>query len=276
MIYKNPINEIGHVEEDEFFIVADEAFQEAGFFDQIDRWKTSNQNHAVQVFKSNSISDKDYDKLKYLVNIMKTTEDYAEYKKAFDRFCYYCHIVSRGVILKKYDLKQGRIADHNSIYVEYSYNTKKIQLPENITLYHMSKTKGIKNLLPFFRGKAVKGFLYDKARIYFTIRRHMPKFLADYKMNDKLHVYKCKEKIQYAYVDPLVWSNLQGAVYVETNKPIPVDEIDNRKEVDEIKEKEKKLDEKESSSSSKNESTEIDFDNFFNFVTENGLILDEE
>ena len=254
---------------DEYFIVIDQALLENGigdFFDQITKWKTSNQNHQVQVFKSDSVSDKDFEKLKSCVEIMKKTEEYDDYKKAFDRFCYFCHIMSRGVILKKYDLKKGNKPDKNNIYVEYSYNTKKIKLPEGTVLYHMSKVGGIKNLLPFFRGKSEKGFMYDKPRIYFTIRRHMPRFLADYKMNDKLYMYKCKENINYAYVDPLVWSNVQGAIYVETNKPIAVEEI-TKNDIEK---------EKEESPENKNESTKIDFEDFYKFVSENGLILDQD
>lgn len=269
--YENP----NVINEDEFFIVLDESqpLQEISFFDQIDKWRTSNENHSVQHFKSTSISDKDYEKLNICIKEMKQSEDYSVYKKAFDRFCYFCHVMPRGVILKKYELTKGK-PDHNSLYVEYSYNTKKIELPENITLYHMSKVKGIKELLPVFRGKAARGFLYDKSRIYFTIRKHMPKFLADYKFKDKLHMYKCKQKIKYAYVDPLVWSNIQGAVYIETNKPIPVEEI-NKQDVEKAKEQVQK--EKEENKEQVNsESAEFDFDNFFNFVTENGLILNEE
>ena len=52
---------------DEYFIVIDQALLENGigdFFDQITKWKTSTQNHQVQVFKSDSVSDKDFEKLK--------------------------------------------------------------------------------------------------------------------------------------------------------------------------------------------------------------------
>ncbi len=234
---------------------------ETGFFEVIDNWKTHNENHFRQKFNSKHLTDEEYMKMKSEIKIMRTAEDYEEYKKAFARFCYFCHIVPRGVIITKIELKHGK-GENNSLFVEYTYNTKKVELPENISLYHMSKVAGIKELIPQFRGKSVTSYLYDKPRIYFTIRRHLPKFMADYKFYEKMNVYMCKEKIKYAFVDPLVWTSLQGAVYVETNKPIPVEELTANKAKDIIK------DEKEETT---NEA--FDFDHFLNFVNESGLEL---
>lgn len=244
-----------------------------GFFEDMNKWKTSNQDHTIRKFKSNVLTDKEYDRANECIREMKETEDYATYKKAFDRFCYLCHIVPRGVILKKYELKRGK-TDHNSLYVEYAYNTKKINLPEGIVLYHMSNVDGITELKPCFKGKAVKGFLYDKPRVYFTIRKHMPKFLADYrKPGQKVHMYICKEPIKQAYVDPLVWSNLQGAVYVETNKPIKVEQLteSNFQKIMSMFTGTQKTKEETVAQESA-----IDFDNFYEFVTENGFIIVED
>ena len=109
--------------------------------------------------------------------------------------------------------------------MEYSENTKTIKLPKGTKLYHISKVADIKELIPQFRGKSERGYLYDKQRVYFTIRKEMPKLLADYKLTDKLHKYLCKKEITEVYVDPLVYSNIQGAVYVECTTPIPVEEV---------------------------------------------------
>ena len=195
------------------------------FFENINKWKTHNEKHSVNKFISNSISDENYEKLKNDIDIMKTVESYDEYKKAFNRFCYFCNIAPRGVILRKYELKKGDKENKNSIIVEYANNTKKISLPKGVKLYHMSKVDNIKELIPVFRGKSERGYLYDKPRIYFTIRKNMPKFLADYKLTQKMNLYLCKQDIKEVYVDPLVWNYTQGAVYIETNKPISVEEL---------------------------------------------------
>ena len=257
----------------DFISIEDNSLLETSFFEEIDRWKTHNDNHAIQKFKSTSISDADYNKIKENIKIMRKADNYEDYKKAFSRFCYFCHIVPRGVILKKYELKRGK-ENHNSLYVEYSYNTKKMILPEDTILYHMTAVDGIRALNPFFRGKTyfrgktVSGFMYDKPRIYFTIRKNMPKFLADYKMNEKLNIYVAKEKIKQVFVDPLVWSNLQGAVYVETNRPVPVEKLTKSRIADLI--------DKLKGKNRVNESGEIDFEDFYSFVTENGLTLIDE
>ena len=195
-----------------------------------DEWKTANQNHSKKVFKSNVLSENEYNNLFDLRKIMKTTDDYTEYKKAFEKVCRFCHIVPRGTIITKFIIKSGSKENKNSVLVEYSYNTKKIKLPEGMKLYHLSKVEGITELQPQFRGKSAKGYFYDKPRIYFTIHKRMPKFLADYKIHEKMHKYECKVPISDVYVDPLVWNkSFQGAVYVEINKPVPVEEMGIKK-----------------------------------------------
>ena len=142
-----------------------------------------------------------------------------------------------------------------------------MELPEGATLYHMSKVDGIKELIPVFRGKSAKGYMYDKPRIYFTVKKNMPKLMADYGAGEKTNMYVCKENIKYAFVDPLLWGHISGAVYVETNKPIKVDQINDKDKAAELKRK---------NDEALEESTEFDFEDFFSFVNENGLILNEE
>lgn len=204
-------------------------------------WSTSNQNHKPQVFKNDNLSEEDYDKLGDIYDILRHTDDYHEYKKAFDQLCKFCHIVPRGTIITKCKIKSGRKEGTNSILVEYTANTRKMRLPDGIKLYHMSKVAGIEALNPVFRGKSVTGYMYDKPRVYFTIHKDMPKFLADYSVTDKVHKYECKLDIKDVYVDPLVWNGkLQGAVYVESDKPIPVEEMGIPKKPDNADNKEEK------------------------------------
>ncbi len=201
------------------------------FLGKMKTWKTSNEAHRHQIFRSTTVKDEDYERLNNLLKTMNNVEEYDEYKKAFDAFCRYCHIVPRGTILCRCDLTKGKEADRNNIYVEYSYNTKKMDIPPELDLYHHTKVEGIKELKPFFRSKVFvkKGesrrYFYDKPRIYLTVNKNMPKFLADYKHSDVLHKYKTKQKIKQAFVDPLVWAGVHGAMYIETTKPLPVEEI---------------------------------------------------
>lgn len=253
----------------EYVLVADTPMLESNIFEQINQWKTHNQNHANQVFRSNSLTDDEYEEVQTLLDTMKAAEEYADYKKSFDRLCHFCHILPRGVIITKHELKKGKQPNSNLLYIEYNYNTKKIDLPEGVTLYHLSRVAGIKKLIPAFKSKfslraaAAKGYLYDKPRVYFTIRKNMPKFLADYKLSEKVHMYVCKKNIKQVYVDPLVWTSLQGAVYVETNQPVDVQEINNGI-IDKILDKETPVE----------ESCNIDLDEFCKIFSESGLELD--
>lgn len=184
-------------------------------------WNTTEDSHSKKVFKSTSVAEDDYNTLISFYNTMKSTDDYAVYKKAFEGICKYCHIAPQGTIITKVKIKSGKEKDKNTVIVEYSYNTKKITLEEDQKLYHMTKVAGISALNPSFKARA--GYFYYKPRVYFTIHKSMPKFLAD--QTGDVHKYECKENIKDVYVDPLVYSKYQGAVYVETNKPIKVEEM---------------------------------------------------
>lgn len=186
----------------------------------INKWHTSTKKQRIKKYYNDSISDEEYDMLKEYITTMKSVDKYDDYKKPFTKFCKFCSILPEHVIITKYKLKKKE--DHNSLYVEYSNNNKKIQLPEGINLYHISKVPNIKALRPAFQGKSERGYLYDKPRIYFTLYKNMPKFLADYSMNDKLYKYKANKNIRSVYVDPLVWLFAYGAVYIETNIEVPV------------------------------------------------------
>ena len=195
------------------------------FLQSIDSWKTSNDSHLRTNYKNSNVTDEEYETLKgYIDIIQKEDVTYKEYKPAFDNLCKFCHILPEGTIITKYKLTKGK-ENNNIIEIQYSENTKKIQLPEGIKLYHDSKVEGIKELIPQFKGKSERGYLYDKPRIYFSLRKIIPRIVTDYGANVKLHKYEATQEIKEAYVDPLVWTAAHGAVYVVTNKPIPVKEI---------------------------------------------------
>lgn len=198
------------------------------FIDLMKKWKTTSSNKSNQTFKSNSLSKEEYNQAKEYIDIIKSCEsnEYAKYKKAFVGLCKMGHILSDGVIIVKYELKEGKGDNDSSLYIEYNYNCKKIQLPEDCKLYHMSKVPDIKELIPQFKGKSERGYLYDKPRIYFTIYKNMPKILADYSPTTKVYYYKAQKEIKEVYVDPLVSLTIQGAIYIQTNRPVPVKEVE--------------------------------------------------
>lgn len=220
--YEKPLNEE--------YILVTEGVSHKEMEELMKNWKTSNQSSIKKTFKNDALSEEEYQEIMGYYHTMRDSTDYKEYKKAFDAFCKFCHIVPDGTIISKCKIRSGNTKKNNSILVEYSENTRKIKLPDGIKLYHISKVEGIKELIPVFKGKSVTGYMYDKPRIYFTIHEKMPKFLADYKWYESMHKYECKLDIKEVYVDPMVpVGRLQGAVYVETDKPIPVEEMGIKK-----------------------------------------------
>lgn len=201
-------------------------------------WTTSNQNHKELEFKNNNLTEEEFDNVCDYYDMMRKAESYNDYKEGFEALCKFCHIVPNCTIMTKIELHPGKTENSNSILVKYTANTKKLKLPDNMKLYHMSKVEGITQLEPTFKARA--GYFYDKPRVYFTIHKSMPKFLADYKVTEKMHKYECKDNIREVYVDPLVWNgNLQGAVYVTTDKPINVEEMGIAKKSEDSKEEKK-------------------------------------
>ena len=190
-------------------------------------WRLNEDDVKRKVFKSSNVLENDYQRLCDLHNTMRTCSGYTEYKRAFDEFCNYCHINPNGTIITSISIKSGKTEDTNSIEVEYAYNTRKVTLPEGSKLYHMSTLPNLTELKPFFRGKSAKGFLYDKPRIYLTIKSHMPKFAADYKANEQVHQYEVIGKVpDEIYVDPLLHRKMAGAVYVVTTKALKCKEVE--------------------------------------------------
>lgn len=206
------------------------------------KWKPNNKRMFGLMrdkFRSDSVTDEEYIKLKDVIKTLRYEEDYKVYKKAFDYLCKYCHIVPNGTIISKYILTKGKEDDANSILVEYTYNTKPIDLPEDVTLYHYSTTSGIKELKPFFRlrGRNENGYLCDKPRVYFTLSKALLPVLydndvlkklnpkADSKFGTKTHTYEIVNNPRSAFVDPMVPETSNKCAYIETMEPIRVRQI---------------------------------------------------
>lgn len=204
------------------------------------KWKTASDSNKPKEFKSSSITDEEYMKLKKVFEVLHTeTEDYAKYKKAFNYLCKACHIATDGTIITKYKLTKSRNEDENILEVSYAYNTKAISLPEGTKLYHQTVVKGIKELIPRWklRGKNESGYLCDKPRVYLTMSKSLPRISTDNKLTTKLYSYKVINTPSKVFVDPLLPDVFQKAVYVETTTPIPVKVIDNEGTIDKVLDK---------------------------------------
>ena len=178
------------------------------------------------VFESSRVTDSDFNKFKELFKKMKESNKYSEYKRYFDEVCKLAMISPEGLIIQRYDFKKGK-EDNNYVLITYSNTRQKIQIPNGSSLYHITTNVNttIHELIPAFQGKAAQGYLYSTPRVYFTIKKDMPLMFADITASQKTRMYKCKENIRVAYVDPSVPNFKFGAVYVETQFPIKVEEV---------------------------------------------------
>lgn len=209
--------------------------------------KTKNKKVAVL----NHVTKTEMKEIEALIKKMRTVKEYREYKKLFHIFCKKFHIPERGTIVCDHMKAESHYGGYR-LSVTYSNNTKKITLPEGTALYHVSTVAGIKELIPQHRGKSVTGYMYDMPRVYFSIHKYLPKVAMDLQgvKTSDLHKYRVTKDIREVYVDPLVWAPFQGAVYVETHTPIPVEEVTyytaKPKDSDEDKKDEKESDKKDS------------------------------
>lgn len=204
------------------------------------KWSTSSDKSRPKDFKSSSITDEEYMRLKEVFKVLREeTEDYAKYKRAFNSLCKTCHIVPDGTIITKYKLTKSKEEDKNILEVSYAYNTKAITLPAGTKLYHQTVVKGIKELIPRWklRGKNEGGYLCDKPRVYLTISKSLPRISTDNKLNTRLYSYEVITTPTKVFVDPLLPDVFQKAVYVETMNPIPVRPIDNKGVIDKVVDK---------------------------------------
>ena len=204
------------------------------------KWSTSSDKSRPKDFKSSSITDEEYMRLKEVFKVLREeTEDYAKYKRAFNSLCKACHIVPDGTIITKYKLTKSKEEDKNILEVSYAYNTKAITLPAGTKLYHQTVVKGIKELIPRgkLRGKNESGYLCDKPHVYLTMSKSLPRISTDNKLNTRLYSYEVITTPTKVFVDPLLPDVFQKAVYVETMNPIPVRPVDNKGVIDKVVDK---------------------------------------
>ena len=204
------------------------------------KWSTSSDKSRPKDFKSSSITDEEYMRLKEVFKVLREeTEDYAKYKRAFNSLCKACHIVPDGTIITKYKLTKSKEEDKNILEVSYAYNTKAITLPAGTKLYHQTVVKGIKELIPRWklRGKNESGYLCNKPRVYLTMSKSLPRISTDNKLITRLYSYEVITTPTKVFVDPLLPDVFQKAVYVETMNPIPVRPVDNKGVIDKVVDK---------------------------------------
>ena len=194
-----------------------------GLKDRLDIEKTWNVSSSNRKYSEKNLPEEDYNRISKAFAGMRKSKTYNEYKKHYSDLCSVTGIPRSHVVIVTYKLNNSK--EGNSVEIIYNTAPKKITIPAGATLYHMSTCHTIDALIPQFKGKSAKSYLYSEPRVYFTLKRNMNKFAADIKHNEKITTYTPTEKINSAYIDPLVPAYTLGAVFVETNHPIRVEKV---------------------------------------------------
>ena len=149
-----------------------------------------------------------------------------KYIKAFRKLTSMLGIPSDNCVITKMNFNDKT----NSIDCKYSCDTERITIPAGKMLFHktIAKIKG-NELKPTFRSNTY-GYLYSSKRVYFSIHNNMPNITADLPTGKKTLLYTPKETIRSAFVDPLLPSYQLGAVFVDTDYPISVKQVNVEKE----------------------------------------------
>lgn len=168
--------------------------------------------------------------VKTLLNRLHHTNSFHEYSSYFKKFCDKLHIPDKDVVVTKCKFK-GNNKDGYSADVGYATSPIRVIIPQGYSCYHKTTQNGLKELKPFYCGKSAMGYIYDKPRIYFTIKKNMNNFAADIsvfkgkKADQKTHLYVIDEPVRTAYIDPLLKTYMFGAFYIETDVPVKVKQI---------------------------------------------------
>jgi hypothetical protein len=194
-------------------------------------WNTSRGKRKLSVYEAKKVTDRDFDIITGCVKGMKESKKYSEYKEHLQKLCKMCMMPFDGLIIQRYNFQKGKKPNENYVLITYANTRQRIAIPNGSSLYHSSTLDNLKELQPFFQGKAARGYMYSAPRVYLTIRKNMNPLCADLKVSEKKTLYKVKEDIRYAYVDPLITGFMNGAVYVETMFPIAVEKVVPKKKV---------------------------------------------
>lgn len=205
--------------------------------DKLEIHKKWDKISANKVYEVKDIPTKKYQEIVNELQSLQNSDKYAEYKIHYNKLCSLTGISKNHSIIVDYSFEADKTS--NRIKIIWNETKKKITIPNGSRLYHMSQVSTITSLEPKFKGKSAKGYLYSSPRIYFTLKKEMPKYAADIKQQESTTLYTPKENITSAFVDPLVPSFSLGAIFVETNLPIKVEKVDRRKK-DNKKEKDVK------------------------------------
>lgn len=172
------------------------------------------------------LSEEVYDKLVHDFKVLRTTESsnlaqFPRYRRAYNEICKLAKI-PQGAVIIDYEYSEGSQMNNNYVSVRYCYTTKKIDIPDEILLYHKTPNELEGSALnPTFKSKNGKSWFYPEPRCYFTIHKKMPNAAANLN-SDKLNMYTPVNPPKQLNLDPGLLGFSMGALYLNTKSKVPM------------------------------------------------------
>lgn len=165
---------------------------------------------------------------KYYEMLTKDDTTYQEYKKAFTYISQFMGLPKDKIIIENLVFeKDKKDKDQDVVAVKYSKGLAKVQIPPNVHLIHVSPADNIQNLEPSFRSKVKGKYMYPTKRCFFTVAKEIKPTHAGLEKT-KTTRYSTKDNYTTAYIDPTYADFADGSVYIETDKPIPVEKYEKK------------------------------------------------
>ena len=153
---------------------------------------------------------------------------YSTYKRSFQAICKFMGIPYDQVIIENMIFKKDdKDKEQWEVCIKYSKGYAKVKIPDGVRLIHVSPVEGIKELIPSFRSKVKGKYMYPNRRIFFTIAKDIKPNQAGLE-GQKTFRYTPKKDIKECYIDPTYADYSSGAVYVDTEVPIPVETLERK------------------------------------------------
>lgn len=166
---------------------------------------------------------------KHYDNLCAENVNYSSYKRSFAIICRFFGVPMNAIVIENMEFaKDKQDKNQDIVTLQYSKGLVKITIPEGIKLIH-STTAEFDAIKPVFRSKIPGKYMYPNRRCYFTCIKAIDNNKAGLE-GKKTHKYTPKQHIKYAYIDPACSEFRYNAVYVESDIPIPVEDMNSFRE----------------------------------------------
>lgn len=194
-----------------------------------DQWKAVSDLFVKHKWIYRYIDDKQKESLeKHYANLTDDNVSYSTYKRSFKYIAKFMGLPDDKIIIENILFKKDKKdKDQWEISIKYSKGLAKVKIPEGVSLIHISPVSNIGELIPSFRSKVKGKYMYPSKRIFFTVVKNIQKNQAGLE-GKKTFRYTPKHNYEYAYIDPTYADFSSGSIYIETDAPIPVMNIENK------------------------------------------------